>query len=890
MNWSPRPPQREFLAAPEREVNYGGAAGAGKALCVETPIPTPSGWKTMGEIRKGDLVYDERGKPCRVLVAHDVIERPRSFRVTFDDGAFIDACADHRWLTYTAKDLAALTRSDEEWKARRRAARPSRAKGNKSKRFVESISARNTPRPSKLPKGAVRSTIEIRDTLFVGPSGRKNHAIPVALPLEGDRRLVLDPYLLGAWLGDGTTRAGSVTTMDPEILAAFSASFRRGHETENSGRANTYGFLGLRPILRRLGVFGNKHIPPDYLRASAPARLELLRGLMDTDGSASLSGAAEFTTTRQALGEGVLELILSLGWKASLKEARAKIDGRDVGPKWRITFSPTENVFRLPRKAERHRASRRRCTRFRYIESVSEIPAKPMRCLTVDSPSRLYLASKWMIPTHNTDALLVAPLRFINEPDHNAILLRRRLTELTEVTSRAIPLYRALSGRWVKSERTFYFPSGARIRLGYAKSKEDAEQYRGEEFTFVGFEELCQWGDPGAYLSLLSRLRRKKSSRCVLMMRSTCNPEGPGVIWVKKRFGIPASGAASLVVDKESGFVRRFIPGRLADNIHIDREDYARTLRSLGPKRARALLDGRWDSLVGQYFSTFNPAASYHVRPFRVDPWWTFTLGFDHGFKHRTGVVLVGVNGDGFLYVIDVFGRSGYGPARITSEIHAMLERHGLSLENIRTIEAGGDVFAKRDERTTIAQEYHKLGIVLRQAEMARVAGWRRIASLLGDPEPDARPDEILEPIEPRMVIHPRCHLLIESLAAAQFDEKRPEDVAKMDLPADDPDGVSDDELDAFRYAVMRAVRGAGVSSVRVGEGLRKSRTIKAAERPRTKGEILADIEGAVAPYRSEPRPRPKVLPAAALIRKRETAESKEEILARLEALEKEYR
>ena len=492
-----------------------------------------------------------------------------------------------------------------------------------------------------------------------------------------------------------------------------------------------------------------------------------------------------------------------------------------------------------------------------------------------------------------TDALLVAPLRYIGEPDHNAIILRRKLTELTEITARAIPLYRACNGRWVKSEKTFYFPSGARIRLGYAKNREDAEQYRGEEFTFVGFEELCQWGDPGAYLALLARLRKKRSSKCVLMMRSTCNPEGAGVIWVKKRFGIPAAGLPSQTVDPESGFVRRFIPGRLRDNIHIDREDYARTLKSLGPKRARALLDGRWDSLVGQYFATFNPAAPYHVSKFKVDKYWRFYLGFDHGFKHRTGVVLLGTNDEGFVYVIDVFGRSGYSPIRITSEIHAMLERHGLVIENIRSIEAGGDVFAKRDERTTVAEEYAKLGIHLQRAQMERVNGWRRIASLLGDPEPDERPGEILEPIPPSMLIHPRCHLLIESLAAAQHDEKRPEDVAKMDLPADDPDGVSDDELDAFRYAIMKAVRGLNVANADIRKPTSKSTIHTRHERPKTKGELLRLQEGPEKPFEKPRKPRPKILPTSALLRKREeqsSPTSKAEILARLERLKAEYR
>jgi hypothetical protein len=73
----------------------------GKALAIDTPIPTPDGWKTMGELREGDLVFDENGHPTRVTFATGVMEGRPCFDVVFSDGTVITADGDHQWLTTT---------------------------------------------------------------------------------------------------------------------------------------------------------------------------------------------------------------------------------------------------------------------------------------------------------------------------------------------------------------------------------------------------------------------------------------------------------------------------------------------------------------------------------------------------------------------------------------------------------------------------------------------------------------------------------------------------------------------------------------------------------------------------------------------------------------------
>jgi len=143
-----------------------------------------------------------------------------------------------------------------------------------------------------------------------------------------------------------------------------------------------------------------------YLRASYEQGLELLRGLMDTDGCISPIGQCEYTTIKEPLARGVLELLYTLGYKASMTVGRAMLYGRDCGPKYRIQFWPLieQSPFHLERKTARVKNSRTNRSRagFRYVASVEPTASVPVRCVEVDSPSHLYLAGREMIPTHNS--------------------------------------------------------------------------------------------------------------------------------------------------------------------------------------------------------------------------------------------------------------------------------------------------------------------------------------------------------------------------------------------------------------------------------------------------------------------------------------------------------
>lgn len=335
----------------------------GKALDVDTPIPTPDGWSRMGDLEAGDVVFDECGQPVDVLEAHPVMFGNRCYRVEFSDGSNIVADEEHLW------------RTRDNWRG-----------------------------------VGVRTTKRILETLTGGSRGDRLHSIEVAGPLNTPwTDLPIPPYLLGAWLGDGDSDCSRITAPEAEMVtllekyttveARVSGGDRRGRHVLGRGS-------GLQGDLRRLGVLGNKHVPRAYLRANIEQRMDLMRGLMDTDGYVSSAGQCEFTSMSPTLRDNFLELARSLGFKPSLKTARATIDGRDVGEKYRIQFwAWSDNpVFALQRKRDRlrPRPSSRVRSGTRQIVAVTPVDSRPVRCIRVSGDSSLFLAGDGMIPTHNT--------------------------------------------------------------------------------------------------------------------------------------------------------------------------------------------------------------------------------------------------------------------------------------------------------------------------------------------------------------------------------------------------------------------------------------------------------------------------------------------------------
>ncbi len=158
-------------------------------------------------------------------------------------------------------------------------------------------------------------------------------------------------------------------------------------------------------LLRTLGVLGAKHVPARYLRASEAQRRALLAGLMDTDGTVTPTGNLQFAVTSERLARDVQELVVSLGHRCTMTRKQVRGRSEATSTCFTLNWTTDERVFRLERKhlahKERSRTTSARSGQ-RWITSVTPVPAVPVRCVQVDNDDHLYLATRSMVPTHNS--------------------------------------------------------------------------------------------------------------------------------------------------------------------------------------------------------------------------------------------------------------------------------------------------------------------------------------------------------------------------------------------------------------------------------------------------------------------------------------------------------
>nr|WP_207949680.1 terminase TerL endonuclease subunit [Mycobacterium eburneum] len=437
----------------------------GKALDVATPLLTGDGWRKMGDLRVGDTVHAPDGTLTPVVAVSPVWTDTDCYAVRFADGAEIVASAEHLW-----------TVNDRPSSRRRKVAR-------------------------------TLSTAELAETLTCGARGDRRYTVDVPDALaRPDASLPIDPYTLGAWLGDGSSQGACVTSADPEIIdAVVAAGYPLGRYRASKGRAVTQSFLGLSAALRETGVWANKHVPDGYLVASERQRMALLRGLMDTDGSVIVgpnTPRVEFCNTNRKLADAVLMLARSLGWKATLKESRATLNGRDCGPRYRVCWTAhrDRSPFRLERKTRLLGAAPERKTRAltNAVVSVERVPTVDTVCIQVAHPSGMFLAGESLTPTHNSQLLagIVLYLLFA-DGEYSAEIFgiakdRRQASLIFDVAAQMVLLSPVLSraARVIKSTKRIV---RADTNSVYQVIASDAASALGSNPSGVAADEILAW-------------------------------------------------------------------------------------------------------------------------------------------------------------------------------------------------------------------------------------------------------------------------------------------------------------------------------------------------------------------------------------------------------------
>ena len=379
-----------------------GHSDTGKAQPHYSKIYTPNGFKTMGEIEVGDLVMGKGGKPIKVLAIYPQGEK-ETYRITFSDGFHVDCCGEHLWNVKTIAN-----RLNEYWNI----------KDKRNPNLIEDYE-----------KWETLTTEELIEGLYIyNKDGTKvpNYKMPICDPVNFTKKpLNIPPYTLGCLIGDGSfcdpRSTVNLTNIDDYILDKVKQEIEThfdGYTLKQVSDTISYNIVRKKgegqyknPIieeLKDLKLYGHKSqtkfIPKYYLYSSVEDRIELLNGLMDTDGTLDANGThIYYSTTSKQLAYDVAELGQSLGCvcKVSFRE-------NDFSGCWKVIINQpnTFSIFSLPRK-QNIVVEKTSYKTLRSIYSIKSIGKTEQKCIKVDSEDQLYLTDNFTV-THNTTALLEA--------------------------------------------------------------------------------------------------------------------------------------------------------------------------------------------------------------------------------------------------------------------------------------------------------------------------------------------------------------------------------------------------------------------------------------------------------------------------------------------------
>lgn len=370
---------------------------SGKALDLNMPILTTDGIKKFGELKQGDYVFGTDGKPTKITFVTETMHDHECFKVCFDDGTEIVADADHLW-----------TVNSSDW---------------------------NTGQKTLTTK----ELVPLLKQKKINGSGLR---IPIAEPIEfTHQELPIDPYVLGVWLGDGSRWSGTISCHEDDY-SHYKKEFEKRNYSVNSFRkkkdsnAGCFSTKTLTKTLRLNNFKFNKHIPSQYLYSSIEQRYELIKGLMDTDGSCDQQGHSEFYQKNKKLIEDFRFILSTLGIKSRVREK--EIDGEIYHT---VSFRPPMEIYSLERKLTRQRQQlvrpiRRQEKNF-YIKDIIQCDSVPVRCIGVEAENKLFLAEKTLIPTHNSLAFVIWLLHYaIFNPSKTIVIGAQNLDTAMEMLAR----------------------------------------------------------------------------------------------------------------------------------------------------------------------------------------------------------------------------------------------------------------------------------------------------------------------------------------------------------------------------------------------------------------------------------------------------------------------
>lgn len=614
-NYTPSVWGAKFHARREQEVFGAGAAGPGKALALDTVVPTPAGLKALSDIHPGDTVFNVLGNRALVLAETPVqLDRP-VYELRIHNQTIV-ADAEHEWVTVG------------------------------DSRF------------------ATKTTREIADSIFT-----------VSIPAAGvadygpPKPLIVDPYVFGVCLVKGQPKDRSkFTGWDLEL---YSLMRQVGYTLdEHSFRVSQV--RERRDDINRLIPERDRRIPWEYLSGSFNQRMALVEGIMD---GADGTGPTVDERDLPFLGD-FLALCASVGLGPQLRKGyrnghgighyvhiqsrqfrcSRRNGGRPHQTKERVRYEIT-NIRRCPSVPVK-------CIQVHggtYCVTPAFIPTHNSMVLLADPLEQVWVehirclqdekAIPAAFPEDIRQAILNNPLRW-GYSEGWALHLRRTLTRLGETIERAHRMFPLIDPDvdWNEKKSIFTFSSGFKYQFGHCKDRNDHTNYLGQQYSWVGFDELieflekqyhaicarCRSGDQ----VLMKMLKRRAMSNPKLSDAKGESIEVDDPMWVRRYFVDPAPEGNRILRRKlklKDGSIanwdKLFLPATLYDNPDKDFvRQYEIELRSRPKHIQDAYLHGKWDSVVGSFFEhSYNPDI-HRCRPFKIPQHWPIFRSCDWGY------------------------------------------------------------------------------------------------------------------------------------------------------------------------------------------------------------------------------------------------------------------
>jgi hypothetical protein len=405
-------------------------------------------------------------------------------------------------------------------------------------------------------------------------------------------------------------------------------------------------------------------------------------------------------------------------------------------------------------------------------------------------------------------AMLMDPLRYADNANHRALLLRKSMPELLELIDKSKQLYLKVypKARYSETNKRWTFPSGATLQFSYIDVESDVYRFQGQSFTWIGIDEITHYATPYVWDYLRSRLRRTDLS-ITPYMRCTANPGGVGGWWVKKMFIEPSPPNTPFwATDIETGltlrypdvlgvaedlrgtplFKRKFIPARLTDNPALMASpEYMAMLSSLPETQRRRLLEGDWDVSDDCAFPEFRKDL-HTIEPFEIPSSWHRFRACDYGYVAHTAVLWLALDPKGRVFVYRELYAKNLNAEDLAYKILLMEEDESKPLTGF----LDSNCWERRGQiGPSIAETMINKGVKWVPASKgpgSRVNGKLELHRLLAT-------DYITH--TPNLMIMQSCPNLIRTLPALPLDKNNPEDV--------DTHFPEDHLYDALRYGVM---------------------------------------------------------------------------------------